>query len=185
MAPWPPEEPILPREAKPLPPFTTRRMPMAAEPEARARWLLILFAVTALFGLIIGGGYWLSERDRTSVSVKAAKPPGPLAEPAPATTAATGPPLAPQLPVSPDQTATAPETPQPEAAPSQSPTLAVGLRPIADPPPPIPPTPVTETPATSEAPKSIAQPARPTGKHSGPRPPSNAPSARSPAIVKF
>ena len=194
MAPWPPEEPVLPREAKPLPAFTTLRMPMAAEPKMRAQWFLILFGVTALFGLVIGGGYWLNARDRTSGSVEAVQPPSPPAEPTPTVTAAPIPAPAPQLavglravggqPVSTDQTATAPETPQPEEAPGQSPTLVVGMPSIVEP-PPTPPAPVTETPVTSEAPNSIAQPASPARKRSVPRPPSGAPPARSPAIVKF
>jgi hypothetical protein len=195
VAPWPPEEPVLPREAKPLPAFTTLRMPMAAEPKMRGQWFLILFGVTTLFGLVIGGNYWLNARDWTSGSVEVAQSPSPPAEPTPTATAAPIPAPAPQLavglqavgsqPVSPDRTATAPETPQLEAAPGQSPTLVDGLGSIVEPPPPIPPAPVIETPVTSEAPNSIAQPVSPARKHSAPRPPSGAPPARSPAIVKF
>ena len=60
---------------------TTLRMPMAAEPEAGTRWLLILLRVTTVFGLVIGGGYWLRGGDRTTISVEAAQPLIPPANP--------------------------------------------------------------------------------------------------------
>src|SRR5258708_19740575 len=65
------------------------------EPERPTRFVWIVLGVALLFGFVLGGGYWLSEREQTLVAAVATRPPGAPAKPA---QAAVQPPAAPPMP---------------------------------------------------------------------------------------
>jgi hypothetical protein len=80
----PAKESILAIATKPLPAALLRIAPIA-EPEAsQIRWVGIVAGVAVLFGLIIAGNYWLSQRGRAQVAANIAPPTGALAKPIPA-----------------------------------------------------------------------------------------------------
>jgi hypothetical protein len=79
-------------ETKPLP-ATLLRIATLLEPEAlpTTRWVWIVAVVIILFGLVIEGNYWLSQRRPALVTAGRAPPPNALVKPIP--TAAEPPPL--------------------------------------------------------------------------------------------
>jgi LysM repeat protein len=139
----PAKESILAIATKPLPAALLRIAPIA-EPEAsQIRWVGIVAGVAVLFGLIIAGNYWLSQRGRAQVAANIAPPTGALAKPIPAAAEPlpTANPTPPQLFVdprpfssqsAPDQAAMAP-------AAEQSPVPSPGqpLQPLSSEPVPV------------------------------------------------
>jgi hypothetical protein len=161
--------PFLPIETKPLPAWLGT--PPRAEPQRQSRIVWIVLGVALLFGFVLGGSYWLSQRGKTRVAVVVAGSPSAPAAPAQAAMEPPAPP-APQLAVglpwlSGQATTGSVAAQSPVPAASQPPQLAVGLRPITGQTPPDAPAPVpaAETPPPAEPP---AQPPRPHRKAATP-----------------
>ena len=150
---------ILAIETKPLPAALLRIAPIV-EPEASSpmRWAWIVAGVVVIFGLVIGGNYWLSQREQAPVSAKLAPPTNELAKPTPAVAeplSAANP--TPQRSVdlrslnsqsAPDQKASAPEA-------EQSPVLSPG-QPLS-----TQPVPVQEATALAGAQSPVPAPSQP------------------------
>jgi hypothetical protein len=152
-------------ETKPLPAWlpTVPRV----EPERPTRWVWIVLGVALLFGFVIGGGYWLSQRG--------ASPPGSPIKPARmAAVPPSDPPvsrLVVGLPALSGPTTSGSVVAQPQVpAPRPPPRLAVGLPPITGQSPSDAPAPepVVEAPPPAEplpSPAPIRQPHRKASAH--------------------
>ena len=140
--------PFLPIEEKPLPATLLQSVPRAeprAEAERPSRLVWVALGTILLFGLVGGGGYWLSQRGHTPNAAAVTPPPAkPAAAAAPQAAPRTAP-GEPHLAVGiPALSRPAPPPPEPPpAAPAQAsapvpdqppPQLASGLRPVTPPP---------------------------------------------------
>jgi hypothetical protein len=180
---------FLPIEPKPLPAWlgTAPRV----EPERPTRWVWIVLGVALLFGFVLGGGYWLSQRGQTPVAAVVATPPGAPAKPA----QAAEPPAAPAMPqlavglpwLSGQATTGAVVAQSPVPGPSQPPQLVVGLLPIAGQTPPDAPAtePAAEAPPPAEPLPSPAPPPKPHRKAATPQASPAANPNQSSGFVKF
>ena len=155
------------------------------EPKRPGRWgVWIVLGIALLFGIVIGGAYWFSQRGQISGAVAAS----PTAKSAPTVAVPAAVPSAPQLAVGlpplsgPTTTGSSPAPP-----PSQPPQLAVGLRPIMDQPPSDAPAPepAAEAPPAAEPLPSPAPPPKPHRKASAHQSsPGENPSSSS-GVIKF
>ena len=179
-----------PIETKPLPAAWQGLSP-PAEPERSGRWFWIVLGVVLVFGSVIGGSYWLSQRGQAPVATVRASPPPTAVKPAPAPVVLPPAPPEPQLAVGlpPLSTTTGSVAAQPPApGPSQSPQLAVGLRPINGEPPPdaLAPEPAAEAPPASEPLPSPVPSANPPHRKAATHPPSPVANPDQPSgFVKF
>jgi hypothetical protein len=72
---WPVKEPVWPMDTKPLPAALLRIAPAAeVEPLPTHRWKWIVPSAIAVFALLIGGDYWMSESGRVPVTAQVARP---------------------------------------------------------------------------------------------------------------
>jgi hypothetical protein len=185
---WQREYPTI--ETKPLPAWL--QAPRHTERERPTRFVRIVLSVALLFGFVLGGGYWLSQRGKIPVAAVVASPPTAPAKPVPAAAVAPAVPPAPQLAVGlpwlSGQTTTGSVASQaPVAASSQPPQLVVGIRPIAGQTPPDAPAQVPAAEAPSPA-EPLPIPATPPGPHQKAANPQTSPVAtpsQSSGVVKF
>jgi LysM repeat protein len=127
----PAKQSVVPMEMKALPAALLRIAPVAESEPSATRWKLIVPGVMVVFGLLIGGNYWVSEKGRVSVAAQATRPINTSAK----TLAVIGPP------------------PMGRSAP---PPLSVGLRPLGSQPEPAEEAPVqTLSQSVEDAPRYI------------------------------
>jgi hypothetical protein len=180
------------REYFPFPPLETKPLPAwleaapRAEPERPTKGLWIVVGVALVLGLLMGCGYWLSQRGRTSAARIVASAPLASVEPTETPAIPPVPQLVVGLPALSGQTTGSVATQSPVPPPSQPPQLTVGLRPIigqpsSEAPAPVP---VTEAPPPAEPLPSAVPPPKPHRK-TNPQPSPDANPSRSSGFVKF
>jgi hypothetical protein len=177
---------FLPIETKPLPAWLEPAQ--RVEPERPSRFVWIILGVALLFGFVMGGGYWLSQRGQPPVGTVEGSPAAARVKPAPVAEVPPAIPPAPQLAVglpalSRPTTTESVAARSPVPVPSQPPQLAVGLRPIAGQTPPdaLVPEPAAEA-------KPLPSPGAPPKPHRNATPHPSLPTAnpsRSSDVVKF
>jgi hypothetical protein len=174
--------PFPPLETKPLPDWLSVAPP--PKPEKATKWAWIVLGVALLFGSVIGGGYWVRQRGQIPVPRVAASSPAASHVSTETPTAPPMPQLVVGLPGLSSPTTGAVATQSPGTPPSQSPQLAVGLRPIADQPPTDTPAPapVAEAPPPDEP---LPSPSPPPKPHRKANPQLDANPSQSSGFVKF